>query len=117
MNEKKEKENIIKKEKKQIEFYEAGCFWHSVYVLIGSAPIMIICIMCAKLIYIDYVKNNYSFFDKSVYVSNVESHIFEANVSCVQSDHYKSSQSSDANCFRYFNDFILDKNEAGKLVK
>lgn len=126
MSDKKEtnSNNSSKKEKKPVEYYEQSRFQHLFFVLVGSAPIIVITFMCCKLIYIDYAKNNYSFFDKSIFLSNVESHIFEANVSCEHSPVYFNENRASATptrpadyCFRYFNDFLITQKEVDVFLK
>jgi len=108
-----------------------------IYILIGSIPILVILGLCVNLIYLDYVKNNYSFFDKSIFISNIDSHVYELRVDCAEAASnkylppgqssnglakYNKCFSSDSRaaakhyCFRYFNDFIFDDNEADILI-
>lgn len=108
------------------------------YILIGSTPIMIIFGLCANLIYLDYVKNNYSFFDKSLFLSNIDSHVYESRVECARLDEtsggkyskrdhsstspfskcYSSQAKADKHvCFRYLNDFIVSETDADRLIE
>ena len=129
-----------KKSCKKVENNDEGVVVHAIYVIIGSIPIVVILIMCANLIYIDFVKNNYSFYDKSIFLSNIESHVFELKVECGrgQSGMYSADgekkksggnlkyQKCYANnnalagsheCIRYFNDFLVSESEVDLLKR
>ena len=103
-----------------------------IYVLVGSIPILVILGLCFNLIYLDYAKNNYSFFDKSIFLSNIDSHIFETQVDCGEASahkylasdeqfNYKKCYANEARaashkCFRYFNDFLVEESQADRLI-
>lgn len=126
-----------KKSSQKVEKSDESLLVHVIYVIIGSIPIVIILGMCANLIYIDYVKNNYSFYDKSIFLSNIESHVFETKVECGK-DHaniylpddnqlnsnfkYQKCYSNKAlakshQCLRYFNDFLVSEKEVDLLKR
>lgn len=111
------------------------------YILIGSTPIMLIFGLCINLIYLDYVKNNYSFFDKSLFLSNIDSHTYESRVACARLDESPSggkytksfgtvggemsyskcyatqAKASQHACFRYLNDFVVSETDADRLIE
>lgn len=91
------------------------------YTILGSLPMIVVNVICAYLIYVDYARNNYSFLEKSIYLSNVEKTSYDANVTCVDkeyaSDRVNFPTCAPDYCFRYFNDFLITYEEADTILK
>lgn len=73
-------------------------------------------LVMSYILYADYAKNNYSFWRKDLYLSNVERHEYETIVEC-NHDSYKHEMShfeecSPKECFRHYTDFLINPDEA-----
>jgi len=100
---------------------QINIFLKTFIILLGSLPVLLVAIVCAKLIRIDYVLNNHSFLNKDRHFSNVENTELTQTVSCANDD-YKTSRHRFPNCapkscVRHFSDFILSQMEIVTLLK
>jgi hypothetical protein len=100
---------------------KVNAFSKTILIFLGSLPVLLIAIVCAKLIRIDYVLNNHSFLNKDRHFSNVESTEITQIVSCANDD-YKINRQRFPNCaakscLRHFSDFVLSQSEISTLLK
>jgi hypothetical protein len=96
---------------------------HFFYVLLGSVPMIITTAIMSYILYSDYARNNYSFWRKDLYLSNVEKHQYETALACNEDNYindrrnFPSCAPKTANCFRHYTDFVLSDQEAETLRK
>lgn len=92
---------------------------HFLYVLIGSIPMIITTVIMSYILYADYARNNYSFFRKDLYISNIDKTDYEKNdLDC--GSEFKLDQGKCASsqvCFRYFSDFLISDQDSKTLLK
>jgi hypothetical protein len=90
---------------------------HFVYVLVGSVPMIATTLVISYILYADYARNNYSFWRKNLYLSNVEKHQYETGLVCREASFAPKCAQKASDCFRHYTDFALSDQESETLRK